>query len=409
MQSSAAARLDELIGVSSLLDANTLTLAEIVGALKGQAAADAFADAWRGESADLVSYARGQRDSALADLESRRIAIASQLATGTFSVADATSLLQQREQAELALVDSQDGSAQGMAALLEGSDTLGRPLAAAMAAQLSDLSPQTTEGAEIDMRLSLVGDLQSHLLLTGAAIDASADGRAADAQSYTDAASTLSDRFGSALAAINSPNSPARSALPSANSSTRSRVPSPNSPTGSRLPSANSATRPGLPFASSATRSAAPSAGSATRSAAPSASSVSQLAGNSADSTGLGPAVADRLRTQTNALVSAAAGGDRTQAAQDIDRTRADLDALLSGANQLLPPGLLAQQFRASDQPLLTAADAFAARDYPTAFARLHEAMHQVQKPAETIAEAIVDRYPARFLALPTPVPHHVT
>jgi hypothetical protein len=66
---------------------------------------------------------------------------------------------------------------------------------------------------------------------------------------------------------------------------------------------------------------------------------------------------------------------------------------------------LLAQQLRASDQPLLTAADAFAARDFGAAYARLREAARQSQKPADTLAMSIIDRFPARYLGLPTPVP----
>ena len=327
MQAGAAARLDELIGVSSALDANTLTLAEIVGTLKGGATANAFADAWRGQSADLVSYAQGQQAPASADLEARRGVLASQLAVGNFSSADASSGLQRRTQAELMFVDSAN-SAQRMAALLESGDDLGRPLAAAMAAQFSDLSPQTTEGADIDLRLRLVSGLEEHVLLTGAAVAAAADGRATEAQADSDAAGAAADRLGAALA-------------------------------------------PG-----------------------------DAATGLSAD---VGSGVAVRLRSQTGAMVSAASGGDRGQAAQDMDRLRGEIDALLSGANPLLPPGLVAQQLRASDQPLLTSADAFVARDYATAFARLHESVHQAQKPAETVAEAIVDRYPARFLAMPRP------
>jgi hypothetical protein len=328
MQAGAAARLNELIGVSSALDTNTLTLAEIVGTLKGEATASAFADAWRGQSADLVNYAQGQQASASADLEARRGVSASQLAAGTFSVTDASSALQRRTQAELTLIDSSD-SARKMAALLESSDDLGRPLAAAIAAHFSDLSPQTTEGPEIDLRLRLVSGLQEHVLLTGAAVAAAADGRAPEAQAYSDAAGAAADRLGGTLAPSDA---------------------------------------------------------------------ATGLTAN------VGSGVADRLRSQTVAMVSAASGGDRGQAAQDMDRLRGEIDGLLSGANPLLPPGLLAQQLRASDQPLLTAADAFVAHDYPTAFARLHESLHQAQKPAETVAEAIVDRHPARFLGVPPPM-----
>jgi hypothetical protein len=50
---------------------------------------------------------------------------------------------------------------------------------------------------------------------------------------------------------------------------------------------------------------------------------------------------------------------------------------------------------------MLTAAVAFQSRDFTTAYARLHEAARQSQKPAQTLALAIVDRYPGRYLVLP--------
>jgi hypothetical protein len=118
----------------------------------------------------------------------------------------------------------------------------------------------------------------------------------------------------------------------------------------------------------------------------------------------LGNGLADRLRAETATLVSAASGGDRRQSATDLDRLRGELDGLLAAANPLLPKGLLAQQLRASDQPLLTAADAFAARDFLSAYSRLREAARQSQKPAESIALSIIDRFPGRYLVLPTPV-----
>ncbi len=70
------ARLDELIGVSSALDQNSVLLAEIVGAAKGQTVAQALLEAWRGEVADVVSYAQGQGASASADLDRKRSVIA---------------------------------------------------------------------------------------------------------------------------------------------------------------------------------------------------------------------------------------------------------------------------------------------------------------------------------------------
>jgi hypothetical protein len=119
----------------------------------------------------------------------------------------------------------------------------------------------------------------------------------------------------------------------------------------------------------------------------------------------LGDGLADRWRAETAAVVSAASGGDRHLAIADLDRLRGELDDLLSGANTLLPHGLLKQQLRASDQPLMTATDAFATRDFATAFVRLREAARLSQKPADALALSIVDRYPGRYFALGTPGP----
>jgi hypothetical protein len=330
MQAASNSRLDEQIGVSNLLDENATTLAGIVGAATGESAAEALLAAWRGQTLDLLSYAQGQKSPALTDLESRRTAIGAQLAIGGFSANTANSLLQHRQQAQLALADSlaaadQARATQQLAALLDASDDLGRPLATAMAAQLPDLLPAATEGGDIDVKLRLATDYTAHVLLTAAAVEAAADGRSADAQTYSTSAASAAEDVGHEL---------------------------------------------DLVFTS--------------------------------DTSG---ALIDRLNAQTAAYVAAAAGGDRRQAAADIDRLRGEIDALLSSANPLLAPGLLNQQLRASDQPLLTATDAFAARDYASAFARVHEAVRQAQKPTETLALSIVDRYPARFLDLPTPGP----
>jgi hypothetical protein len=333
MQAATNARLDEQIGVSSLLDENATTLAGIVGAVTGQAAAQALLEAWRGQTLDLLSYAQGQKSPTLTDLESRRATIAAQLAIGEFSADMAGAALQRRLQAQLALADSLAGhddarAALQLAELVDAGDDLGRPLAAAMAAQLPDLLPATTEGGDVDMRLHLDTSYTSHLLLTAAAVEAAADGRLADAQTYSTAAASAAEEVGHELNQM---------------------------------------------FTSDTS----------------------------------GP-VADRLNAQTGAYISAASGGDRRQAAADIDRLRGEMDTLLSSANQLLAPGLLNEQLRASDQPLLTAADAFATRDYASAFARVHEAVRQAQKPTETLALAIIDRYPARFLDLPTPGPQQL-
>jgi hypothetical protein len=119
----------------------------------------------------------------------------------------------------------------------------------------------------------------------------------------------------------------------------------------------------------------------------------------------LGTGLTDRLRAETASLISVAAGGDRAHAAADLVRVRGELDRLLASANQLLPPGLVGQQLRASDQPLLVAADAFSARDFRTAFTRLRESARQSQKAADSVARSVVDRYPGRYFALPTPTP----
>ena len=119
----------------------------------------------------------------------------------------------------------------------------------------------------------------------------------------------------------------------------------------------------------------------------------------------LGDELTARLRAESAAFVSVASGGDRPQAAANVVRLRGELDGLLSSANQLLPPGLVGQQLRASDQPMLAAADAFTGRDFGTAFSRLREAARQSQKPADSVALSVVDRYPVRYFVPPTPTP----
>jgi hypothetical protein len=334
MQAASNARLDELIGVSTMLDQSTLGLAETVGAVKGQAAAQAVLDAWRAQTSDLITYSQSQQSAPPTDLDQQRSVIAGQLAMGEFSEAAAETALQRRSQQELALADSlasHDASqaTQRLATLVSGSDDLSRPLSAAMAGQLPKLFPPDTSGADIDVRLRLDSSLLERLYLSGAAVDAAADNRAADAQAYAAAAGVVADDLGNQFASMYTPD--------------------------------------------------------------------------------VGKGVSERLRGQTEALVSAASGGDRRQASADVERSRGEIDALLSGANPLLAPGLLSQELRASDQPMLTAADAFESRDFPTAYARLHEAARQMQKPATTLALAIVDRYPGRYLALPTPAPRAST
>lgn len=116
-----------------------------------------------------------------------------------------------------------------------------------------------------------------------------------------------------------------------------------------------------------------------------------------------GNAYADRLRAESTALLSVANGGDRQQALGMLDRARGDLDSIISGANFILPRGLLTDEYRAVDQSLLAASDALVAHDYATAYTRVREAARLSQKGADSLSEAIVDRYPGRFLVAPTP------
>ena len=325
-----SARLDELGASLDAVDQNSVTLAEIVGAVKGQPAAQALLEAWRGVVADMIAYAQGQQASAAADIDRRRPAIAAQLAMGELSASAADSVLRQRFQAQLSLADSivsRDAaqSSQRLRSVAADSDDLARPLAAAIAVQAPALASPPTEGLDIDVRLSITRALQEHAYLTGAAIDAAADGRVADQHALVDAAAHNATELGTLLGSVYGPD--------------------------------------------------------------------------------MGNGFADRLRAESAALVSVAAGGDRRQAASDLDRLRGELDHLLADANLLLPPGLVSQQLRAGDQPLLVAADAFVARDWPTAYARLHESARQSQKPADTVAQSIVDRYPGRYLSQPTPSP----
>ncbi|MCA1645936.1 MAG: hypothetical protein LC797_10900 [Chloroflexi bacterium] len=260
MDAASNARLDELLGVSGALDQNSLALAQVLGAIKGQLTAESFLAAWRGQNADLIQYAQGKSAAANVDLSRRGSAIAEQLAMGDFAASAVEDLLRTRHQAQLGLAEASIGHDQ----------------------------------AELSRRLRL------------AAADSSAD------------------EFGQRLAAVWGPD--------------------------------------------------------------------------------LGNGLADRLRAETATLVSLASGGSRSQAAGDLDRLRGEIDGLLSQANPLLPKGLLSQQLRPSDQPLLMATDAFVARDFVSAYTRLAEAARQVQKPADAIALSIVDRFPGRYLLVPTPV-----
>ncbi len=322
------ARLDELLGVSGALDQNGLVLAEVLGAIKGQAVAESFVGAWRAQNADLIQSGHGQTAAVNIDLGQRELALAEQLALDDFSAGLAQGLLRTRNQTQLGLAAASISHdpvelTTRLRLAAAGADDLARPMAAAIAGRVPSPAAPPTEGPDIDVRLGLNRLLVAHVYVTGAALEAAADDRAVEVQARVDGANASADDLGRQLAAVWGPD--------------------------------------------------------------------------------LGTAVADRLRAQTAALVGLAAGGNRAQAAADVDRLRGELDGLLSGANPLLPKGMLKEQLRPSDQPMLAAADAFAARDFVSAYARLREASRQMQKPADALALSIVDRYPGRFLVRPNP------
>jgi hypothetical protein len=330
VDAASSARLDELIGVSAALDQNSIALAEIVGAVKGELAARTVLDAWRGLVADFVLYGQGGQAAATADLDRRRPAIAAQLALGNLPQGAVDDLLRAHIQTQLSVADaivSHDPTqmVQRLRVAAAASDALARPLAAAISAAVPVAAPPPTEGLDIDVRIGLARLLQEHTYLTGAAVAAAADGRRLDLEALRGAADQNATDLGAQLALAY-----------------------------------------GQPVADG---------------------------------------LADRVRAESAALVSVASGGDRAQAARDLARLRGELDTLLSTANQLLPPGLLGQELRASGQPLLTAADAFAARDFGTAFTRLRESARLSQKAADSVALSLVDRYPGRYFVLPTPTP----
>ena len=330
MDAASNARLDELLGVSSALDQNSIVLAEVLWAVKGQPAAESFLGAWRGQNADLIQYAQGQTSSSSIDLGRRGSAIAEQLTLGDFSAALVEDLLRARNQAQVGLADatlSHDPVEvnRRVRQVATGSDDIGRPLAAAIAAQAPNLAPVSTVGPDVDVRLQLNRLLVEHIYLTGAAVEAATDGRGLDAQARVDAASASADKLGQQLTDVWGVQ--------------------------------------------------------------------------------VGNGLADRLRAETGALVALASGRNRSQVAADLDRLRGEIDGLLSGANPLLPKGMLSLQLRPIDQSVLGASDAFAARDFATAYALLREAARQTQKPADALALSIVDRFPGRYLALPTPSP----
>jgi hypothetical protein len=331
MDASNSARLDELIGTTSALDQNSLAIAQLIGAARGQTAAQALADAWRAQTTDLVQLGNLSADQlSTADLDKHDQSIAAQLALGDLAPSTVEDLLRQRNQAvrdvAAAIVrhDPSDTTARVQAAV-QSSDDLGRPVAVAISATLPGQVPGPTDGLDVDLRLTLARVFQTHVYLAGAALEAANDGRNADLQAQLAAEDANAAALSQQLAAAWSPD--------------------------------------------------------------------------------IASGIADRLRGETRTLVSIASGGNRRAAATTLDRLRGEMDSSLSSANPLLPPALLGQQLRASDQPLLTAADGFVARDFVGAFTRLREAARQTQKPAATLALSIVDRYPARYLVLPTPVP----
>jgi hypothetical protein len=330
MDAATSARLDELSGVSTTLDQNSLAFAEVLGAVKDQAAAQALLDAWRGLVNDLIAYAQGQQTTATADLDRQRPIIATQLALAGGSQAQIDDLLRARIQAMLSLADAivahdAGQSTQRLGATVMASDDLARVLAAAIAKQVPDRAPPPSEGRDIDVRVGLTRAFQAHAYLTGAATDAAADGRSADLEALVGAANANAVALGAQLGDVYGPD--------------------------------------------------------------------------------LASGVADRLRAESASLVASASGGDRHQTMADLDRLRGELDGLLSGANTLIPPGLLKQELRATDQTLLTATDAFAARDFATSFVRLRDAARQSQKAADSLAQTIVDRYPSRYFVMATPTP----
>jgi hypothetical protein len=109
------------------------------------------------------------------------------------------------------------------------------------------------------------------------------------------------------------------------------------------------------------------------------------------------------LRERNAAVISLASGGDREPATGSLDRARTALDGLLAAANPLLPRGMLLAVLRTEDQELVGAVDAAAAHDWTAAYGQLHQAARVSQRFGDALAQATVDRYPARYLAPATP------
>ncbi|MDQ6673845.1 MAG: hypothetical protein M3069_24405, partial [Chloroflexota bacterium] len=269
--------------------------------------------------------------SARADLEQRRPVIAAQLSLGDLVQTVVDDLLRVHIETQLSVADAiitHDAAqtAERLRLAAPASDELARRLAAAISASVPTAAPPPTEGLDVELRIRLTRLLQEHTYLSGAAVDAAADGRSSDLKAVLAAADQNASDAGAQLSAAYGQQ--------------------------------------------------------------------------------VGDGLAERLRAETAALVAVGSGGDRAQAASDLARIRGELDSLLSTANQLLPPGLVSQELRASGQPLLTAADAFAARDFGTAFTRLRESARQSRKVADSLALSLVDRYPGRYFVQATPTPH---
>ena len=160
VDAASSARLDELIGVSGALDQNSIALAEIFGAVKGEVAAQTLLDAWRGLVADLIQYAQGAQSAARADLDQRRPVIAAQLSLSSLPQPAADDLVRARSQTQLSVADAIVSrnptlTAQRLRLAAAASDELARPLAA-------ELRRQTGQGRAIrrpPRRLNLESDV----------------------------------------------------------------------------------------------------------------------------------------------------------------------------------------------------------------------------------------------------------
>jgi hypothetical protein len=113
--------------------------------------------------------------------------------------------------------------------------------------------------------------------------------------------------------------------------------------------------------------------------------------------------LAGALRERNAALLGPTSSGNRDSSANALELARDELDSTFSGANALLPRGMLVVQLRAEDQELLATVDALGARDWGSAYGHLHQAARLSQRFGDALAQATADRFPGRFL--PTPAP----